>query len=145
MPVQEGDTAPGFAAETDEGKTVNLSDFKGKPVVLYFYPKDDTPGCTTEACAFRDGSADYAKKNAVVLGVSVDGVDSHVKFKTKYNLPFTLLADPEGKICQAYGVLKEGKKSASRWTFVIDPQGKIKKIFPQVKVDGHAREVLAAI
>lgn len=145
MSLKEGDKAPAFTAQTDEGKTVKLSDFKGKNVVLYFYPKDDTPGCTTEACAFRDHRPDFEKKNAVILGVSVDGVDSHTKFKNKYSLPFTLLADVDGKICSAYGVLKEGKKSASRWTFVIDPQGTIKKIFPQVKVDGHFQEVLTAI
>lgn len=145
MSIQEGEAAPAFTARTDEGKTVKLSDFQGKHVVLYFYPKDDTPGCTTEACAFRDSLADYAKKNAVILGVSTDDVDSHAGFKKKYNLPFTLLADPDGEVCRSYGVLKDQKKSANRWTFVIDPQARIKKIFPGVKVDGHAREVLDAI
>ena len=145
MSIEEGTAAPGFSAQTDSGKTVSLSDFKGKTVVLYFYPKDDTPGCTTEACAFRDNLPAYDKKNAVILGVSTDDVSSHAAFKSKYKLPFALLADPDRTICRAYDVLKKEGGSAGRRTFVIGPDGRIRKIFPTVKVDGHFKEVLAAI
>ena len=148
-----GDKAPDFTLKDDQGKDVSLGDFKGKTVVLYFYPKDDTPGCTTEACGFRDDEKKFQKKNTVILGVSADEVASHGKFKTKYKLPFPLLSDPEKKTIQAYGVWKEksmyGKKymGIERTTFVIGPDAKINKIFPKVKVEGHAEEVevLAAI
>jgi thioredoxin-dependent peroxiredoxin len=143
MPLKEGDSAPAFEAKTDEGKTVKLSDFKGKNVVLYFYPKDDTPGCTKQACSFRDNMSAFGKKNAVVLGVSLDDAASHTAFKKKYGLPFTLLADAGGEIAKAYGVLDGAY--ADRWTFVIDPAGKIKKVFPDVKVDGHSAEVLECL
>lgn len=141
--LQEGAPAPGFKAQTDDGKTVSLSDFRGKNVVLYFYPKDDTPGCTREACSFRDSLAAFAKKDAVVLGVSLDDPASHTAFRRKFGLPFTLLADTDGAVARAYGVL-DGD-CASRWTFVIDREGRIKRVFPNVKVDGHSAEVLNAI
>src|SRR5437660_1004721 len=121
-----GDKAPDFTLKDDQGKDVSLGDFKGKTVVLYFYPKDDTPGCTTEACGFRDDEKKFQKKNTVILGVSADEVASHGKFKTKYKLPFPLLSDPEKKTIQAYGVWKEksmyGKKymGIERTTFIID-------------------------
>lgn len=147
--LNEGDKAPDFKLKDDAGNDVSLKDFKGKSVVLYFYPKDDTPGCTKEACDFRDNSKTYAKKNAVVLGVSADPVVSHEKFKKKFDLPFPLLSDPDKKMIQSYGVWKEksmyGKKymGIERTTFIIDPSGKIKKIFPKVSVTGHVDEVLA--
>ena len=148
---KEGQKAPAFQAPDDSGKTVSLSDLKGKKVVLYFYPKDDTPGCTKEACAFRDGIAQIKKKGAVVFGVSPDSVGSHQKFKEKFTLNFPLLADPDKKLVQAYGVWKEksmyGKKymGVERTTFVIDEEGKITRIFPKVQVDAHYDEVLAAL
>jgi len=145
MSLKEGEKAPPFEAKTDDGRTVKLADFQGKNVVLYFYPKDDTPGCTTEACSFRDHRKDFEGKNAVLLGVSTDGTDSHQAFKAKYGLPFTLLADPAGNISKSYGVYNNERNMAARWTFVIDPQGNIKKIFPQVRVDGHTAEVLAVL
>ena len=128
-----------------------LAELKGKKVVLYFYPRDDTPGCTREACAFRDGLAQIKRKGAVVLGVSADSVSSHERFKEKYRLNFPLLSDPEKKIVQAYGVWKEkslyGKKymGLERTTFVIDEEGRIAKVFPKVQVDGHLEEILAAL
>lgn len=145
MSLSEGQAAPDFAAKTDDGRTVRLSDFLGKDVVLYFYPKDDTPGCTVEACSFRDNLPTFIGKNAVILGVSVDSAESHKAFKRKYHLPFTLLADVDGSISKAYGVYNDKWKTASRWTFVIDSKGMIKKIFPQVKVDGHYKEVLSTL
>src|SRR5258708_5838200 len=149
--LQIGDKAPEFKLKNDEDKEVALKDFKGKTVVLYFYPKDDTPGCTTEACGFRDQEKKFQKKNTVIVGVSADEVKSHVKFKEKYGLPFQLLSDPEKKTAQAYEVWKEksmyGKKymGIERTTFVIDADGKIKKIFPKVSVTGHVEEVLASV
>ncbi len=146
--VEEGKRAPDFTLEDQDGNSVKLSSFKGKSVVLYFYPKDDTSGCTKEACAFRDARLDYEKAGAVVLGVSPDSVKSHKKFVDKYELPFTLLADPETKVCQAYGVWKEksmyGKKymGVERTTFVIGPDGKVAKVFPKVKVEGHSEAIL---
>lgn len=151
LKLKEGDKAPDFSADTSGGGHVSLSDFKGKNVVLYFYPKDDTPGCTKEACAFRDAYARFGKKGAVVLGVSPDPVKSHDKFTEKFKLPFTLLADPEKKIVQDYGVWGEktfmGRKymGTHRVTFLIGPDGRIKKIWPKVKPEEHAEEVLAAI
>ncbi len=151
LKLREGDAAPNFSAATNDGGRVSLADFKGKQVVLYFYPRDDTPGCTKEACAFRDQFADFKKKGAVVLGVSTDPVKSHDKFVKKYKLPFTLLADEDQKIVQAYGVWGEktfmGRKyqGTHRVTFLIGPDGRIKKIWLQVKLQEHAAEVLAAL
>lgn len=148
--LEEGDNAPNFSATDQDGKDVKLSDFKGKRVVLYFYPKDDTPGCTKEACSFRDANDVYAEKHIKVLGVSTDDESSHQKFISKFNLPFTLLADTDKKIVNDYGVYGEksmyGKKymGVSRKTFLIDEQGKIKKIFNKVNVSEHADEVLKA-
>src|SRR5262252_4815078 len=149
--LKVGQKAPDFTLADDSGQKVKLSDFKGKKVVLYFYPKDDTPGCTKEACNFRDGFTEIKSRGAVVLGVSADSVDSHKKFKNKFELNFPLLADPEKKMIESYGVWKEksmyGKKymGIERTTFVIDPEGKIAHIFPKVKVDQHYDEVLQAL
>jgi thioredoxin-dependent peroxiredoxin len=146
--LKAGSKAPNFSLETDEGKKVSLKDFAGKKVVLYFYPKDDTPGCTKEACSFTENSGAIKKSGAVVLGVSADSVESHKKFKKKYGLTFSLLSDPDRATIQKYGVWKEknmyGKKmmGVERTTFVIDEEGKIAHIFPKVKVDGHTEKVL---
>jgi thioredoxin-dependent peroxiredoxin len=148
---KEGDPAPPISLNTESGEHLDLSSLKGKNVVLYFYPTADTPGCTKEACEFRDASKKFTGANTVIVGVSPDQSNAQAKFKTKFNLPFTLLADPDHKAAETYGVWKEknmyGKKhmGIERTTFVIDPQGKIKKIFPKVRVEGHAEEVLAAI
>jgi len=149
--LKVGQKAPDFTVLNDEGQKVKLSDFKGKKVVLYFYPKDDTPGCTKEACAFRDGIDEIKSRGAVVIGVSTDSVDSHKKFKSKFDLNFPLLADTDKKIVEAYSTWKEksmyGKKymGIERTTFVIDEHGKISYIFPKVKVDEHYDEVLDAL
>jgi thioredoxin-dependent peroxiredoxin len=149
--AEQGKPAPDFTLLDQTGKKVTLSKLKGSPVVVYFYPKDDTPGCTKEACGFRDAFADYKKAGAVILGVSPDDSESHAKFAQKFDLPFTLLADQGNKVSEAYGVWKEknmyGKKymGVERTTFVIDRQGKVAKVFPKVKVDGHSAEVLEAI
>ncbi len=149
--LKVGQKAPAFVTLNDAGEKVRLSDFKGKKVVLYFYPKDDTPGCTKEACAFRDGISEIKDRGAVVLGVSTDSVESHKKFKKKFNLNFPLLADPDKKIVEAYGTWKQksmyGKTymGIERTTFVIDEQGKIAKVFPKVKVDEHYQEVLETL
>jgi len=149
--LKEGDKAPAISVETDDGSHFELSSLKGKNVVLYFYPKADTPGCTKESCEFRDTTEKLTKANTVIVGVSPDTSKAQAKFKEKFDLPFTLLADVEHKVAEDYGVWKEksmyGKKymGIERTTFVIDPKGKIKKIFPKVKVEGHAEEVLAAI
>jgi peroxiredoxin Q/BCP len=149
--VEAGSKAPDFALADQSGETVRLKDFKGKTVVLYFYPKDDTPGCTKESCEFRDEEAAIKKAGAVVLGVSLDDEASHQKFIAKYSLPFSLLCDKDAKISKAYGVYKEknmyGRKywGIERSTFVIDGAGVIAAAFRKVKVDGHAREVLAAL
>ncbi|HXE14935.1 MAG TPA: thioredoxin-dependent thiol peroxidase [Bryobacteraceae bacterium] len=149
--LNEGDHAPEIASLTDSGEPFRLSQLKGKNVVLYFYSKADTPGCTKEACAFRDASKKFTKNNTVIVGVSPDTEGDQAKFKAKFDLPFTLLADSEHKAAETYGVWKEknmyGRKymGVERTTFVIDPKGMIKKIFPRVKVEGHAEEVLAAI
>ena len=151
LELKEGGVAPGFSAATNNGSKVSLADFKGRNVVLYFYPRDDTPGCTKEACAFRDHFAAFRKKGAVVLGVSTDPVKSHDKFAEKFKLPFTLLADEDKKIVEAYGVWGEksfmGRKylGTHRVTFLIGRDGRIKKIWPQVKPEEHAAEVLAAL
>jgi peroxiredoxin Q/BCP len=149
--LQVGKPAPDFTLQDQDGKSVTLSKLKGSPVVLYFYPKDDTPGCTKEACSFRDESARFKKKKAVVLGVSPDDTKSHAKFAKKFELPFSLLADVGNKICEAYGVWKEknmyGRKymGVERTTFVIDGKGIVRQIFSKVKVDGHSDEVLEAL
>ena len=149
--VEEGKAAPDFELTSDEGEKIKLSDFRGKPVVLYFYPKDDTPGCTKQACALRDGYAEFLNRGAVILGVSPDDKASHVKFKNKYQLPFTLLADPEHEASEAYGVWGErtfaGRKymGITRSTFVIDSDGNVTKAMRGVKPDTHAEKVLAAL
>lgn len=151
LKLKAGDKAPAFSAETNGGGKTSLAELKGKNVILYFYPKDDTPGCTKEACAFRDEFATFKKKDAVILGVSTDAVKAHDKFVEKFQLPFTLLADTDKKIVEAYGVWGEkvfmGRKylGTHRVTFLIGPDGKIKKIWPQVKPEEHAAEVLAAL
>ncbi len=148
--LKEGDKAPDFNAKDQNGNDVRLSDLKGKRVVLYFYPKDDTPGCTKEACSFRDADDVYRGKDIRVLGVSTDNESSHQKFISKFQLPFDLLADPDKKIVNDYGVWGEksmyGKKymGTNRKTFLIDGEGKIVKIFDKVDVANHADEVLAA-
>ena len=146
--LQEGMQAPAFMLADKDGKMVSLSDFLGKKVVLYFYPKDNTSGCTRQACAFAAAYSEFEKKNAVVIGISKDSVSSHEKFAEKYNLPFILLSDPELQAIQAYGVWQEkklyGKTSMGvvRTTFIIDEQGKIIKVMPKVKPDTNAAEVL---
>lgn len=148
--LKEGDKAPAFTTTNQDGKKVRLSEYKGKRVALYFYPKDDTPGCTKEACSFRDADDVFRKKGIVVLGVSIDDEKSHQKFISKYQLPFDLLADTDKSIVEAYGVWGEksmyGKKymGTHRKTFLIDERGKIVKIFDKVKVAEHADEVLEA-
>nr|WP_240491364.1 thioredoxin-dependent thiol peroxidase [Pirellula sp. SH-Sr6A] len=149
--IEAGNKAPTFTAVTDTGKKVKLSDYKGKVVVLYFYPKDDTPGCTKEACAFRDASDALQKRGAVVLGVSPDDDKSHAKFRDKFSLNFPLLADPDHSIAEAYGAWREknmyGKKSmgVQRSTYLIDSDGKVAKVWKRVSVDGHDAAVLEAI
>ncbi len=149
--LTEGKKAPSFKLKDQDGNYVSLKDFIGKQIVLYFYPKDDTPGCTKEACSFRDNFPDFKDINAVILGVSPDSPASHKKFISKYNLPFTLLSDEDKETLEKYEVWKEknmyGKKylGVERTTFIIDEEGKIKKIFSKVKVDGHDKEVLEVI
>ena len=151
MPIAEGIPAPDFTLPTDAGDTLTLSSLRGRWVVLFAYPKDDTSGCTVEACEFRDALPRFDAAKAVILGISPDSVKSHVKFKAKYELPYTLLADEEKTVLQAYDVWKEksmyGKKylGVERTTFLIDPQGQIAKVFSKVKPAGHAAEVMAAI
>ena len=147
----EGKNAPDFTAPTDGGDTLKLSGLRGKPVVLYFYPKDDTPGCTTEACGFRDASPDFKKLKAQVVGVSKDSVARHDKFKAKYKLPFTLVSDEDGKICEKYGTWIEkslyGRKymGIDRATFLIDRNGVVRRAWRKVKVAGHVGEVQKAL
>jgi len=149
--IEAGTSAPDFTLTDQNGKKVTLSKLKGSPVVLYFYPKDDTPGCTKEACGFRDAFADYKRAGATILGVSPDSMESHTKFAKKFDLPFALLADADRKVCEAYGVWKEksmyGKKfmGVERTTFVIDAKGVVRSVFPRVKVDGHVSAVLEAV
>ena len=149
--VEVGKSAPDFTLLDQNGKKVTLSKLKGSPVVIYFYPKDDTPGCTKQACGFRDAFAEYEKAGVKILGVSPDDSESHTKFIAKFELPFTLLADVDRKVCELYDVWKEknmyGKKSMGivRTTFVVDDKGIVKKIFPRVKVDGHSDKVLEAL
>jgi peroxiredoxin Q/BCP len=147
---KEGSVAPDFSTTDAEGRNVSLKDFRGEKVVLYFYPKDDTPGCTKEACSFRDSFSDFKKRGIRILGISPDKEASHKKFVEKYKLPFTLLVDTDHSIADAYGTYGQKKfmgrtyMGIKRTTFLIDEQGKIKKIFEKVKPDEHAREVLDA-
>ena len=148
--LKEGKSAPAFKTTDANGNTVKLADFRGQKVVLYFYPKDDTPGCTKEACSFRDAFADFKKRGIKILGVSLDNETSHQKFAKKYKLPFTLLADTDRSISEAYGTYGQKKfmgrtyMGVHRMTFLIDEKGKIKKIFEKVKPEEHASEVLKA-
>ena len=143
--VEEGKPAPDFELESDSGETVRLSDLRGKPVVLYFYPKDDTPGCTRQASGIRDTWGEFQRAGAEVFGISADTVASHEKFKAKYSLPFRLLADPEHMLGEPYGVAREGKNSYERSTFVIDAEGNVAKIMRRVNPDQHADQVLEAL
>ncbi len=149
--LKPGTKAPSFELMSDDGKKVSLKDFAGRKVVLYFYPRDNTPGCTKEACSFSENNKRLQKAGAVVIGISADSVGSHQKFKQKYNLGFTLLSDPDKEVIEKYDVWKEknmyGKKmmGVERTTFIIDEQGKITRIFPKVKVEGHTEEVLKAL
>jgi thioredoxin-dependent peroxiredoxin len=149
--IDEGAPAPDFALQGDSGETVKLSDLRGKQVVLYFYPKDDTPGCTTQACGIRDVYGEFEREGAVVLGVSPDGEQSHVKFKKKFELPFTLLADPDHAVAEEYGVWGEKKYMGraylgiDRSTFVIGEDGTVKKVLRKVKPATHADDVLAVL
>jgi peroxiredoxin Q/BCP len=149
--IKEGKAAPDFTLASSEGEDVQLSGLRGKTVVLYFYPKDDTPGCTREACAFRDAQARLKKAGAVVLGVSADSLAAHDKFRAKYKLNFPLLSDPDKAVAKKFGAWGEkvlyGKKTVGmiRSTFVIDGEGIVRKVFPKVKVDGHADKVLEAV
>ena len=149
--LKEGTVAPDFTVKDENGETVRLKDLRGQKVVLYFYPKDDTPGCTKEACSFRDAFAEYKKRKIKVLGVSLDSEAKHKKFAAKYKLPFTLLADTDHAIADAYGVYGEKKfmgrtyMGVNRMTFLIDEKGKIKKVFEKVKPEDHASEVLRGV
>jgi len=149
--VSEGSPAPDFDLAGDTGEHVKLSDLRGKPVVLYFYPKDDTPGCTTEACEFRDAYDRFREQGVEILGVSPDTEASHQKFKSKYELPFTLLADPEHEVAEAYGVWKEKRNygktyhGVERSTFVIDAEGKVARAMRGIKAAGHAAQVLETL
>ena len=149
--IEEGRKAPDFTLQSHAGEKLKLSSLRGAWVILYFYPKDDTPGCTKEACGFRDELPDLTARNAVVLGVSPDSSESHYRFREKYDLPFTLLADPEHTVAEKYGAWREktlyGKKSMGivRSTFVIDADGRVAKLFKHVRADGHAEKVVAAV
>jgi len=151
MPISENIPAPQFSLQDETGQVRHLSDFQGQAVVLYFYPKDDTPGCTTEACNFRDDYGEYAKAGVVILGVSPDSPKSHAKFKAKYNLPFSLLADTDHAVCEAYGVWGRKKfmgkeyDGVFRTTFVIGKDGQVVKVFENGKPDGHSAQVLEAL
>ena len=149
--VEEGDPAPDFELRTDDGETVRLSALHGKPVVLYFYPRDDTPGCTTEACEFRDAYDRFRERGVEILGVSPDTEASHRKFKTKYELPFTLLADPDHEAAEAYGVWKEKRQygrtyqGVERSTFIVDAEGNVARAMRGIKAAGHAAQVLETL
>jgi peroxiredoxin Q/BCP len=151
LPLKEGDQAPDFKAVDQDSEAVSLTDLRGQNVILYFYPRDDTPGCTKEACGFRDSFSAFKKRGAVVLGVSADSPGSHRKFAQKFKLPFRLLADEEKKIVESYGVWGEKKfmgrkyQGIHRVTFLIGPDGRIRKIWPKVKPEEHAAEVLSAL
>ena len=150
MTLDVGDKAPDFSAPTDGGGTVSLTALRGKKVILYFYPKDDTPGCTTEACGFRDALPDFSKAGAEIIGVSKDSVARHDKFKAKYDLPFILIADEDGALCEAYGVWQEKKNYGKaymgivRSTFLIDEKGRIASAWRNLRVKGHVEAVLEA-
>ena len=143
--VEEGSPAPDFSLTSDSGETVTLSSLRGAPVVLYFYPRDDTPGCTAQACGIRDAWGEFQRAGAEVFWISADDQASHERFKSKYELPFPLLADPEHKLGEPYGVGQEGKSSYERSTFVIDADGNVARIMRRVNPDSHADEVLAAL
>lgn len=151
MPLSAGTPAPEFSLPDDTGVMRALSDYRGRPVLLYFYPKDDTPGCTTEACNFRDDYSAYEQAGVVILGVSPDSVRSHARFKAKYQLPFPLLSDADHAVCQAYGVWGRKKymgreyDGVLRTTFLIDEAGRIRQVFENVRPAEHSREVLAAL
>ncbi|NPV85624.1 MAG: thioredoxin-dependent thiol peroxidase [Anaerolineae bacterium] len=151
MPLKENSPAPEFSLPDEKGVVHHLSDYRGRVVLLYFYPKDDTPGCTTEACNFRDDYSAYEQAGVVILGVSPDSPKSHAKFKEKYHLPFSLLADEDHKVCELYGVWGRKKfmgreyDGVFRTTYLIDAQGMIKKVFEEVKPAEHSKEVLASI
>ena len=151
MALNVGDKAPSFKLKNQDAKIISLSDLKGKPVVLYFYPKDDTPGCTKEACNFRDEFPKFGKMNAEIIGISADAIESHKKFANKYKLPFNLLSDEKKEVVEKYDVWKEknmyGKKymGIERTTFIINTEGKISKIFSKVKVEEHNKEVMEAL
>ena len=151
MPIADGDAAPDFALESDAGETVRLSNLRGRPVVLYFYPKDNTSGCTTQACGIRDAWSEFERAGAIVLGVSPDGVESHLRFKHDFELPFTLLADPDHAVSEAYGVWQEKSRYGRtylgivRSTFVIDEVGTVVKAMRNVKPATHADEALAVL
>jgi thioredoxin-dependent peroxiredoxin len=149
--VEEGKPAPDFMLPSDSGETITLSQFRGSPVVVYFYPRDDTPGCTRQACGIRDAWGEFEERGATVLGVSADSSDSHTKFRDKYGLPFTLLADEDHAVAEAYGVWVQKKFLGKRYmgiersTFVIDADGNVAKVLRRVKPDAHAEQVLAAL
>ena len=143
--VEEGKPAPAFSLTSDAGETVTLESLRGTPVVLYFYPRDDTPGCTRQACGIRDAWGEFQHAGAEVYGISADSQASHERFKSKYELPFTLLADPDHELAEPYGVGQEGKSSYERSTFVIDADGNVAKILRRVNPDSHADEVLAVL
>jgi len=149
--LKVGDKAPDFKLKDETGREIALSDFKGKKVVIYFYPKDDTPGCTAEACSFRDVYDDLLVAGAVVIGISKDEVSSHKNFKAKYNLPFYLLSDPQHEVIEKYGAWQEKKMygkismGTARITYIVDQEGIIRKIFPKVRPEAHGEEVLEAI
>lgn len=143
--IDEGTQAPDFELTADDGSIVRLSDFRGKPVVLYFYPRSDTPGCTKQACGIRDAFDRFEERGAVVLGVSSDRVESQACFREKYDLPFTLLADPQGTAGAAYGVVRAGKDSFERSTFLIDSEGTIARVMRRVDAERHADQVLEAL
>lgn len=151
MALAEGVKAPEFTLQDSEGKTHKLSDYAGQTIVVYFYPKDDTPGCTKEACSFRDSYADFRQAGVIIIGISPDKVASHKKFKNKYELPFTLLADPDHAVCEAYGVWGTKKmygreyQGVYRTTYIISPEGNIQRVFKNVKPSEHSQEVLAEI
>jgi thioredoxin-dependent peroxiredoxin len=149
--IEPGTQAPAFTLTADDGRKVRLADLKGKPAVVYFYPKDDTPGCTREACAFRDQQSKLQELGAVVLGISPDSVESHEKFRDKYSLNFPLLSDPDHEVAEKYGAWREknmyGKQSMGiqRSTYLIDPEGKVARVWKRVSVDGHDDQVLEAL
>jgi peroxiredoxin Q/BCP len=144
--VKQGDTAPNFEGPTSDGSKLGLKNFIGKKnVVLYFYPKDDTPGCTKEACSFRDNLRPIRDTGSEIVGVSLDSVESHKKFSSKYNLPFPLISDKDKKIAKTFGVLRNPETSTNRVTFIIDKRGKVAKVFPKVDVTKHTDEVVAAL